>query len=373
MPTQASVLRCRVPNVITTVENWSGLLAAARKGRIGDDLVVQTPYGDSGKTTFFISSEADWNRHRKDITGQEVKVMKRINNRPVAVEAVLTRCGTVVGPFMSELTGYARLTPYRGGWCGNEMFPTVLEGKQRLKASRLVRRLGDRLAAEGYRGFFEVDVLVDTDSDEVYRGELNPRISGASAITNVTRAGTLVIRVVLEHRGDLLGRHPQDGLNAVQEVVRWAAFSAFPAGCDRLDHGYPPGELRLADAESGSCDRQGTGALKSSRLRTVDPVGGRTTANSDAVSPSTSIRRLEWRGAGVDPASQRRKVPTEMPSSAAARSPLPSETLQAMSAALRSPADASPGPVGEPQHTAVPSITGAGRGSLAVRACTPAR
>src|SRR6185503_5360173 len=38
----------------------------------------------------------------------------------------------------------------------------------------------------GYKGFFEVDVLVDTDADEVYLGELNPRISGASSITNVT-------------------------------------------------------------------------------------------------------------------------------------------------------------------------------------------
>ena len=29
-------------------------------------------------------------------------------------------------------------------------------------------------------------MLVDIDTDEVYLGELNPRISGASAITNVT-------------------------------------------------------------------------------------------------------------------------------------------------------------------------------------------
>jgi len=126
-------------------------------------------------------------------------VMKRINNRPVAVEAVLTRCGTVVGPFMSELTGYTKLTPYRGGWCGNEMFPEVLEGKLRKKASRLVRRLGDRLAAEGYRGFFEVDVLVDIDTDEVYLGELNPRISGASAITNVTAGAYADVPLFLFH------------------------------------------------------------------------------------------------------------------------------------------------------------------------------
>ena len=161
--------------------------------------MIQTPYGDSGKTTFFIASEADWKKHRKDIVGQDVKVMKRINNRPVAVEAVLTRRGTVVGPFMSELTGHAELTPYRGGWCGNEMFPEVLSRRLRAKAADLVRRLGDRLGAEGYRGFFEVDVLVDIDTDEVYLGELNPRISGASSITNVTAGAYADVPLFLFH------------------------------------------------------------------------------------------------------------------------------------------------------------------------------
>jgi D-alanine-D-alanine ligase-like ATP-grasp enzyme len=175
-----------VPNVLVTVEDYEELIAKTTEAGLGTDLVVQTAYGDSGKTTFFIDEESGWKRHRKDIVGHEVKVMKRINNRPVAVEAVLTRCGTIVGPFMSELTGHSKLTPYRGGWCGNEMFPGVLSDELRVKAGDLVRKLGDRLGAEGYRGFFEVDVLVDVDTDEVYLGELNPRISGASAITNVT-------------------------------------------------------------------------------------------------------------------------------------------------------------------------------------------
>ncbi len=87
-----------VPNVMTTVDDFQGLMKAAAKARLGDDLVVQTAYGDSGKTTFFIASEADWKKHHKEIVGAEVKVMKRINNRPVAVEAVLTASGTVVGP-----------------------------------------------------------------------------------------------------------------------------------------------------------------------------------------------------------------------------------------------------------------------------------
>ena len=175
-----------VPNVLVMVEEYEGLVEAASAAGLGTDLVVQTAYGDSGKTTFFIEDETGWKRHRSDIVGNEVKVMKRINNRPVAVEAVLTRSGTIVGPFMSELTGHPELTPYRGGWCGNEMYPEVLTEELRRKAGDLIRRLGDRLGAEGYRGFFEVDVLMDIDTNEVYLGELNPRISGASSITNVT-------------------------------------------------------------------------------------------------------------------------------------------------------------------------------------------
>jgi hypothetical protein len=188
-----------VPNVLTRVDDWAGLQRAAEKAGLGDELVVQTPYGDSGKTTFFISSEADWKKHSADIVGEEIKVMRRINNRPVAVEAVLTRCGTIVGPFMSELIGYKRLTPSRGGWCGNEMFPEVLIGESRHTATQLVRRLGDRLAKEGYRGFFEVDVLVDTDTGEIYLGELNPRISGASSITNVTAGAYADVPLFLFH------------------------------------------------------------------------------------------------------------------------------------------------------------------------------
>jgi biotin carboxylase len=188
-----------VPNVLTKVEDWAGLSAAAEKAGLGDELVVQTPYGDSGKTTFFISSEADWRKHSADIVGQEIKVMRRINNRPVAVEAVLTRCGTIVGPFMSELIGYKKLTPSQGGWCGNEMYPEVLNLENRHTATQLVRRLGDRLADEGYRGFFEVDVLVDTDTGEVYLGELNPRISGASSITNVTAGAYADVPLFLFH------------------------------------------------------------------------------------------------------------------------------------------------------------------------------
>ena len=204
--------------------SYAALTALAAGAGLGEDLVVQTPYGDSGKTTFFIKSEADWDEFAADIDGQELKVMKRINNQAAAVEACITRHGTIVGPFMTDLTGYPELTPYKGGWCGNDVFPEALSEADRTIAISHVRRLGDRLAQEGYRGFFEVDVLMDLDSGAVYLGELNPRISGASSMTNVTAGAYADVPLFLFH---LLEFMDVDYTVDVEEINdRWRALAA---------------------------------------------------------------------------------------------------------------------------------------------------
>src|SRR3954449_1205562 len=213
-----------VPNVLGHADSYAELTALATGAGLGEDLVVQTPYGDSGKTTFFIKSEADWDDCAADIDGQELKVMKRINNQAAAVEACITRHGTIVGPFTTDLTGYPELTPYKGGWCGNDVFPEALSEADRTIAISHVRRLGDRLAQEGYLGFFEVDVLMDTDTGAVYLGELNPRISGASSMTNVTAGAYADVPLFLFH---LLEFMDVDYSIDVEEInERWRELAA---------------------------------------------------------------------------------------------------------------------------------------------------
>jgi biotin carboxylase len=213
-----------VPNVLGHADSYAELTTLAEASGLGEDLVVQTPYGDSGKTTFFIASERDWDSYAADIRGQQLKVMKRINNRAAAVEACITRHGTIVGPFMTDLTGYPELTPYKGGWCGNDLFPDALSEADRAVAIGHVRKLGDRLAREGYKGFLEVDVLVDTDTGAVYLGELNPRISGVSSMTNVTAGAYADMPLFLFH---LLEFMDVDYTIDVEEInERWSALAA---------------------------------------------------------------------------------------------------------------------------------------------------
>jgi hypothetical protein len=194
-----------VPNVLGHADGFDELLALAASAGLGADLVVQTPYGDSGKTTFFVRGERDWGAGAKELVGQELKVMRRIEPRAVAVEACITRHGTVIGPIMIDLTGYPELTPYRGGWCGNDIYPGALSPRNRERALEYTRRLGDRLAREGYLGLLEVDYLVDAATDELYLGELNPRLSGISSMTTVSASAYADMPLFLFHLAEYLG------------------------------------------------------------------------------------------------------------------------------------------------------------------------
>ena len=172
-----------VPNVLSKVKSYQDLCKVSKN--LGTDLVIQTPYGDSGHTTFFINDEESFNKHKEEILAEkEVKIMKRINCRGAAIEACVTRHGTIVAPLMTELVGFKELTPYKGGWCGNEIYANAFTPRIRQKARKYTRLFGDQLRKEGYKGYFELDFLIDQDNGEIYLGELNPRITGASSITN---------------------------------------------------------------------------------------------------------------------------------------------------------------------------------------------
>ena len=55
------------PNTLGRATTYEELTALAESAGLGDDLVVQTPYGDSGKTTFFIRGQRDWDKHAEDM------------------------------------------------------------------------------------------------------------------------------------------------------------------------------------------------------------------------------------------------------------------------------------------------------------------
>ena len=112
-----------VPNLLGRASSYAELMKLAGKARLGKDLVVQTPYGDSGRTTFFVASETDWDKYADKMASEPLKVMKRINHLPGTIEGVRHPPRHARrDPCMTDITGFGELTPYKGGWCGNDVF-----------------------------------------------------------------------------------------------------------------------------------------------------------------------------------------------------------------------------------------------------------
>ena len=210
-----------VPNTLSEVRSYKHLRELCEKAGIGHDLVLQSAFGDSGHTTFFIKSEADFRKHEHEIVGEgEIKIMKRIDCRGSAIEACATKQGTIVGPLMTELVGFKELTPYRGGWCGNEIFATAFPPKTRQKARELTFRFGEQLRKEGYRGYFELDFLIDKKTGDIWLGELNPRITGASSMTNHAAFAHADAPLFLFHLLEFSGKDFE--LDVEELNARWA-------------------------------------------------------------------------------------------------------------------------------------------------------
>ena len=210
------------PNTMGRAKSFRELMKLAAGARLGKDLVVQTPYGDSGRTTYFIDSVEDWDAYAEKLIGEDLKVMKNVRHLPGTVEAVATRHGTLVGPVQVDLTGFEELTPYKGGWCGNDCAPISFGSENQARIREMARKLGNRLYEEGYRGVFCMDYLIDLDGDTVYLGEINPRISGASPLTNLITSRYGGVPLFLFHLLEFMDVDWECDLDAVQ--ARWRDF-----------------------------------------------------------------------------------------------------------------------------------------------------
>jgi hypothetical protein len=253
-----------VPYVLSPVESFAHLRKVSQD--LGENLVVQTPFGDSGHTTFFISNENDFDTYKDEIIKEkEVKVMKRINCYGTAIEGCVTQHGTLVAPLMTELVGFKELTPYKGGWCGNEIFPNAFTPDIREKAKKYTQRFGDQLRKEGYKGYFELDFLIDKDNGEIYLGELNPRVSGVSSLTNHSKFAMTDVPLFLFHMLEWLNVPYEIDVNELNN--RWASAENMDSWSQLvIKHTRKTIELATKAPESGIWEMKKNGNIQFKKM-----------------------------------------------------------------------------------------------------------
>lgn len=177
-----------VPNIIAQANSWRELKEQAEAAGLGHDLVVQTDYGEAGAGTYMVSSEEDFTQHSSHILAKTLKIMKRIEHRSLAMEAVILPGGIVLGPLLQEIVGHKEVAINPGSASGLEFYHDVLEQRPREEAQEMVLKYGEELIKEGYRGLYEVDILQDVHTGELFFGESNPRFTGCAMVSNAVTA-----------------------------------------------------------------------------------------------------------------------------------------------------------------------------------------
>ncbi|MGH7612140.1 MAG: hypothetical protein ACREN4_08990, partial [Candidatus Dormibacteria bacterium] len=138
-------------------------------GRIGKDLwaqaerlappwVVQLAQGFSGQHTYPATSRSELALLGERFPDRLARVSSLLDGTPVTITGAVGPRWIVLGKPCLQLTGLEELTPYPLGSCGND-FAAPVPGREEVE--RLGRRAAEWLGAEGHRGVFGLDLIVD--------------------------------------------------------------------------------------------------------------------------------------------------------------------------------------------------------------------
>ncbi len=148
-------------------ENYNSL-----KNFFGSKFVIQFSHGHSGNTTFFISSEEEFNNLKEEYPKRISKAVQFVEGEYFTVNGVVTKRGIVTGNLSKQITGVKNLTDFAGSTVGND-WNTKLENRVKEKIKLLTQNVGNILQTYGYLGMFGIDLIFDGSS--IFLIEINPR------------------------------------------------------------------------------------------------------------------------------------------------------------------------------------------------------
>ena len=105
-----------VPNTMGQAATYSELLSLAVASGLGTDLVVQTPYGDSGQTTHFVARHASLPVPPARVHGSRLRHRRRGVERPLGQGAARGQWSQFVLKDVDEETELITVAPATGIW-----------------------------------------------------------------------------------------------------------------------------------------------------------------------------------------------------------------------------------------------------------------
>lgn len=160
---------------------------------VGKRLVFQLTeiFRGGGQGTFFINSVDDLERFRAFVAKQnanpaktkvaKVNVTRFISGPSPSITGCATRHGVLTGVVQTQILDVPELVDRDrdGVYLGHDWGASDYDPLVQKQADAIAQKLGAYMYAQGYRGIFGIDLIVDDETGKVYPVECNPRYTGA--------------------------------------------------------------------------------------------------------------------------------------------------------------------------------------------------
>jgi hypothetical protein len=178
-----------VPRQWPVRNRWAATRAVRARARRGHSTVVKTEHGAGGAGTWVV----DGNPVR--LPHGPLLLEEHVPGHDLTYDGIVDAAGVVhdVGVAVMDVRG----TAYQGATVG----PLVVPAAAAVVASRFGHAVGEQVAATGYRGWFDVDLVAGPDG-RLAPTEINLRLTGPStafmikARLDAIRGGDHVVRTV---------------------------------------------------------------------------------------------------------------------------------------------------------------------------------
>jgi hypothetical protein len=182
----SAALARKVEEKITQVE-WLGELASflpphsikTCKEITTSDLpcIVQFNHAHTGEGTLQLQQPEQLDQLQKDFPDRPVRVTKFINGMMFTNNNVVTQNDVLIGNINYQITGITPYTQNPFQTIGNDwgFAKKMLSEKQVTEYHAMATAIGNKLRADGWKGLFGIDVMIEEGTGRLYLIEINAR------------------------------------------------------------------------------------------------------------------------------------------------------------------------------------------------------
>ncbi len=139
--------------------------------------VLQWSHGHTGEGTILIQTESDLNSLKAKFSLREAKVTEFINGPVFTANIIVTDDIILLGNISYQITGILPFTENAFSTIGNDwsLPHTILTEDQIKSFEDIAEKIGRKMQNSNWRGLFGIDVIYDSEKDELRLIEINAR------------------------------------------------------------------------------------------------------------------------------------------------------------------------------------------------------